>query len=370
MVNVMRDSDKQGWRHFIRIEKRLDVPPVAYVLVLLLSLLLVILLCGLVLARMGYHPLEVYKTMLGGAVGTPYNFSETIAEAIPLILCSLGVSVAFRMGIWNIGAEGQFFFGAFTASLAALYLPSGLPRVVMLTVVIVAGFLGGALWGVLAGVLKTLANANEILTTLMLNYVAIGWVDYLVYGPWRDRAENMPYSRLFPSSAMLPVYPGTSIHAALLLGLLAAVVLWVVFKRTTWGYEIKLIGENPQVARTAGINIARNILLVMLVGGGLAGLAGMGDVAGIAGRLSPNISAGYGYTAIIIAWLGRLDPLAIVLVSIFFGGLNNGGYALQMVGLPSSIVTMLQGAILLFVLGGDTLMRYRIRFLGWRRDNR
>lgn len=353
-------SDKLNLGKCIKFEKRLSVPPVLYLIVPVVSVILVLLLGGLFLAVLGYSPIEVYEILLNGAFGNTYNFTETIVHAIPLMLTGLGVSLAFKMGLWNIGAEGQLYFGAFMASGVALFFHD-LPTPLMLTLVLTAGFLGGALWGFVPAALKVFLGVNETLTTLLLNYVAILWVDYFIFGPWKDPKGFLPYSKVFPQSAMLPVYPGTRIHAGLVIAILAAIILWIIIWKTTWGYEIRLIGENTQVARAAGINIAKNMLLVMIISGGLAGLAGMGEVCGIIGRLQHNISPGYGYTAIIIAWLSRLNPLVILLVAIIFGGLNNGGYALQMVGLPESTVTMLQGAILLFVLGGDILTQYRIK---------
>ena len=202
---------------------------------------------------------------------------------------------------------------------------------------------------------------NEIITTLMLNYVAILWVDYLVYGPWRDPAGfNFPLTAVFSDAAILPTLGDSRIHAGLFFGLAVAVMLYLIIYHTRWGYEIRVTGENPGAARYAGMNTTRNIMLVMLLSGAFCGLAGMAEVSGIAHRLQHGLSPGYGYTAIIIAWLSRLNPFAVILVAFLFAGLQVGGYIVQTSGIPSSMVYMLQGLLLFFVLGGELLTGYRL----------
>lgn len=347
----------------LRVEKRLIVHPATYFLIPIVSIFLALLLGGIFIALMGYNTLEMYALMFEGSFGSAYGFSETIVKAIPLMLAGLGVALAFKMLLWNIGAEGQIYMGAFAASWIALFWPN-IPPALVLPCMVIAGFLGGALWGLLPAIPKAFLGVNETITTLMLNYVAILWVDYLVYGPWKDpEGFNFPLSAMFPDYAMLPAIPGTRIHTGLIMALIAAVVLFVAIKHTTWGYQISVVGESQKAARYAGINIKKNILLVMFLSGGMAGLAGMAEVAGIIGRLQHTISTGYGYTAIIIAYLSKLNPVAIIMVSILFGGLLTGGYAIQVLGLPAQVVTMLQGAILFFVLGGEIFTRYRIKIV-------
>ncbi|MBC7324519.1 MAG: ABC transporter permease, partial [Moorella sp. (in: Bacteria)] len=292
------------------------------------------------LVATGYNPLKVYHDMLNGVVGSKYGLSETVVKAIPLMLAGLGVSVAFRMLLWNIGAEGQFYMGAFGASFVALYFPH-LPPYVMLPAMFFAGIIMGGLWALLPALPRAKWGVNEVITTLMLNYVAVLWVDYLVYGPWKDpKGFNFPLTAPFSKAATLPALAGTRVHLGLIFALLAAVLLAVILWRTRWGYEIRVIGESPRAARYAGIKIERNIILVMMLSGALAGLAGMSEVAGITHRLQHGISPGYGYTAIIIAWLAKLHPAAIILVSILFGGLIVGGYSVQTSGVPSATVSM------------------------------
>jgi len=246
-----------------------------------------------------------------------------------------------------------------------LFVLPDAPGPVIIPAMILGGLLGGAAWGAIPGALRAFLGVNEIITSLMLNYVAIALADYLVHGPWRNPVGfGFPGTESFPDAAWLPRWDTTRVHLGLLFGLVAAVVLWVILRRTWWGYEIGVMGENPRAARYAGIATTRNILLVLALSGALAGLAGMSEVAGVGHQLQRNLSPGYGYTAIIVAWVGRLNPGGIVLVAFLLAGLLTGGDQLQMtMGLPAAIAPMLQGTILFFLLGGETLARYRMRWV-------
>jgi simple sugar transport system permease protein len=203
---------------------------------------------------------------------------------------------------------------------------------------------------------------NELVTSLMLNYVALLAMDYFVFGPWKDpKGMNFPGTPMFTDAQSLPVLGDTRLHLGLLFGLIAIVLYGFFIKYTRWGYELRLIGANSEAAKNAGIRISRHILLVMLISGGLAGLAGMAEVSGVTHRLMYGISPGYGYTAIIVAWLAKLHPIGLVVSSFLFGGLIVGGYSVQTIGLPSSISEMLQGAILFFLIAGGTVSKFRLR---------
>jgi simple sugar transport system permease protein len=229
---------------------------------------------------------------------------------------------------------------------------------------VAAGFLAGALWAFLPGVLRTALGVNEILTTLMLNYVAIYWVEHLYFGPWRDpMGMGFPGTAILPETGWLPRLPGTRIHLGLALALLAAVLLHAALSRTRWGYEIRVIGESEKAARYAGMPINRTILWVMCLSGGLAGLAGMAEVSGIHYRLQQGLAVGYGYTGIIVAWLARLHPGGTVLAALFLASLLVGGDQLQAVmHLPSAVGLVLEGTLLFCVLGSDLFSRYRLRW--------
>lgn len=302
----------------------------------------------------------VYTGMLDGAVGSAYGISETIVKAIPLMLCGLGVSIAFRMQLWNIGAEGQFHMGAFGAAWVALNFPH-LPVYIMLPAMVLAGMLCAGIWGLIPGIPRAYLGVNETITTLMLNYVAMLWVNYLVFGPWKDpQGMNFPLSKPFEPAAILPTLGSSRVHLGLVFGLLIAVILWLALRRSRWGYEVTVIGESPRAASYAGMNITKNILIVMFLSGAICGLAGMAEVSAIAQRMQQGLSPGYGYTAIIVAWLGKLNPFAIILVSFLLGGLQVGGYSVQSSGVPAAIVFMIQGALLFFILGGEIFNRYKI----------
>ena len=359
----------------VKIEKRLEPSQTVAYLVPVASFALALLFGAVLLALAGANPWHTYRAMLEGAFGTPeqwqagqfYSLTETLVKATPLILAGLGVSIAFRMLFWNIGAEGQLVMGGFAAGAVALWLPPmlpGWPTWTFLPIMVVAGMMGGAFWGLIPAVLKAYLKVNEIITTLMLNYIAILWVQYLYYGPWKDpQGYGFPGTAQFPEYTWLPRITGR-LHLGFVFGLIAAALIWLVLDRTRWGYEIRLIGENPRAARYAGVSIARNIVLVMCLSGGLAGLAGMADVAGISYRLQQGLAVGYGFTAIIVAWLARLNPWAIILVSILLAALLVGGDQIQIVmGLPASMALVLQGAILFFMLGGNIFTSYRLHLV-------
>lgn len=343
-------------------EKRLASSRGMMLAVPVISIFLAFFVSGVVLALTGKDPLAVYHTLFSRAFGTIYGLSESVVKAIPLLLAGLGLSLAFRMQLWNIGGEGQIVMGAIAASWIALSFPDT-TAIILLPAMIIAGCIGGGLWALLPSIPRAYWGVNEIITTLMLNYVALLCSDYLVYGSWRDPAGfNFPHTAMFSSTAILPTLGDTRIHAGLLFGIIIAFIIYMVIYKSRWGYEIRVIGESPSAARYAGINIPKNIILVMAISGAICGLAGMTEVSGIVHRLQPGISAGYGYTAIIIAWLSRLNPFAILIVAFLFGGLQAGGYMLQTSGVPAAMVSMLQGTLLFFVLGGELLANYRIRF--------
>jgi general nucleoside transport system permease protein len=354
------------------LEKRLERSRTAEFLVPILSVVLALIFAGILLMLFGANPIDTYVAMARGAFGERYNLSETLVKAIPLMLAALAVGVAFRMLFWNIGAEGQLVSGAIAATWVALFLPEqigGLPGWSYIPLMIMAAFLAGAIWALIPAVMKAYLRVNEIITTLMLNYVALLGMQYLYTGPWKDpRGFGFPGTAQFPREAWLPrLAPELGlgrVHYGLIIAIVAAAVIWLLLSQTKWGLEVKVIGKNPVAARYAGMNIARNIVLVMLISGGLAGLAGYSQVAGVAFRLQSGIAVGDGFTAIIVAWLAKLNPLSILLVSILMAGLSTGGDQLQItMGLPAAVAGILQGSILFFVLGADVFVNYRVRIV-------
>src|SRR5215211_323935 len=355
----------------IKIEPRLDEPPGWYPAAVSLGATLVaLILGGIVIAVAGGNPFASYIHIARASFGDVGVLSDTIVKATPIILTALACSIAFRMKLWNIGAEGQFVMGAWGASAIVLapVLPTEASRWLFIPVMAVAGMAMGAVWGYIPGYLKAKFNVNEIISTLMMNYIAISWVNFWVFAVWTEGGFQM--SPKFPQTAWLPrlseyassipLFRGLTTHAGLLLGILAAIFLWFIVYRSRWGYEIRLIGDNPRAAKYAGINITRNTILVMMLSGALAGLGGMSEVTGVVHRLqTAPIAAGYGFTGIIVAWLAKLNPLATILVSILFGALILAGREIQ----PSGVPKMIQGIILVSLIASDFLLRYRIRLV-------
>ena len=349
----------------ITVEKRLAAPRWLQFLAPFLSLLLALIAIGVLFVAVGVDPFFAYVEIFKGGFGSLYGLSEAVVKATPLLLAGIGLALAFRTRFWNIGAEGQLLMGAIAATGLALAFPHW-PRLVLLPSMFLAGFVAGGLWGLIPAVLKARWQVDETITSLMLVYIASNLVNHLVYGPWKGEDEmGFPYTSKFSPAAQLPRLAWTRIHVpTLVLALLLAVAVYVLLRYTRWGYQIRVTGENPAAARYAGMSYARTVLLAMILSGGLAGLAGVGEVAGIHYRLRypEGISPGYGFTAIIVAWLARLNPLGAILTAFLLGGLLVGGDAIQVsLGLPAATIHIFNGAILLFVLSGDLFTRYRIR---------
>ncbi|HEY5982634.1 MAG TPA: ABC transporter permease [Anaerolineales bacterium] len=355
----------------IRLEPRLDEPPRWFPVVLSIAAIVVALIIGgIVIRAAGGDPLRSYAHIAKASFGSLGVLSDTIVKATPILLAALACSVAFRMRLWNIGAEGQFIMGAFGASAIVLgpVLPAETSRWIFIPVMALAGMAAGAAWGFIPGYLKAKLNVNEIISSLMLNYIAVAWVNFWIFAVWTEGGFQM--SHTFPKAAWLPrlsdyaksfpLFAGLTTHLGLLLGIIAAIILWIVIYRSRWGYEIRLIGDNPSAARYAGINIVRNTVLVMMVSGALAGLGGMSEVTGVVHRLQTSpINAGYGFTGIIVAWLAKLNPLVTIIVSILFGALILAGREIQ----PSGVPKMIQGIILVCLIASDFFLRYRVRVI-------
>ena len=346
------------------IEKREAVSRSARLLVPIISFILALIFGAILLLASGVDPLVTYAAMARGALGGRHAVGETLVKAIPLMLTGLGVSLAFRMLFWNIGAEGQLAMGGLAATGVALFFVDGLPSWSVLPVVIVAGMVAGAVWGAIPALLRAYLKVNETITTLMMNYIAILWVSHLYHGPWRDPAGyGFPGTAQFSRVAWL-LRLFDRVHLGIVLAVVAAVILWFVIQRTKWGFEIRVTGENPQAARYAGIDIARNIVLVMLLSGALCGLAGACEVSGVMHRLQQGLTVGYGYTAIIVAWMGQLNPLGVLLVAFLLAALLVGGDQIQLaMGLPAAMAFVLQGALLFPMLGGALFTEYRLRIV-------
>jgi ABC-type uncharacterized transport system permease subunit len=354
----------------LRLERRTEVRPGQRALVVVLSIAAALVLGAVFLLLTGRSPLEVYVEMFRAAFASWYGITDSIAVAIPLILTGLAAAVAFRMRLYNIGGEGQLYMGAVVSTWAALALAPQLPRPLAIAVVLAFGLLGGALWMLVPAVARAYLGTSEIITTLLLNFVALYLTRYLIFGSasyWRDpTSTNFPQGKPIPEDAYLPVLGLTRIHFGLFVALAAALFIWVLLSRTRFGYDVRVVGDSPAAARYAGIPIRRTVVVVLLISGGLAGLAGAGEVMGIAHALDPSgLAVNFGYTGIIVAALARSNPFAVVVIAVLLGGLQNAGTALQSIpgggGVPVEISYMLQGAILLCALAGELFVGYRLR---------
>jgi simple sugar transport system permease protein len=327
----------------------------------LTALLLALLTAALFILLLQHNPLSVYSSMIKGAIGSPYRLSETIRKSIPLIITSIGISLAFKMKFWNIGAEGQIIMGAFLASFCALRFPQ-LPAPLLLALMMAAGMLGGGLWALIPAFFKAKFKTNETIFTLMMNYIALKWITYLQYGPWKDPgALGFPKIPNFSPNAVLPKLWG--IHIGWLIALVLVVVMHIFMHYTKKGYEITVTGESENTARYAGMNVGRIIMLTMFLSGGLCGLSGMIEASAINKTLSVEITRGVGYTAIITSWMSGLSAPVMVVVCFLFAGMIQGGAYIQMAfQIPQAAAEILQGLLLFFILGSEFFIRYQISF--------
>lgn len=330
-----------------------------------LAIALTLLFGAAMFAAMGLDPVEALYVYFVEPLTDPWSLQELLVKATPLILIGVGLSICFLSGNWNIGAEGQFTMGAIAGTFIALtfYESSGFW---VLPVMLIAGMIGGMAWAAIPALLKTRFNANEILTSLMLTYVALLLLDYMVRGPWRDPAGfNFPESRLFSDAATMPLLVADGrLHLGLLFAGIAAIAAAFMLARTLKGFEVKVVGEAPRAARFAGFSQRRMVYFAFLTCGALAGLAGIGEVAGPIGQLLPTISPGYGFTAIIVAFLGRLNPIGVVFAGLLLALSYIGGENAQItLGVPVDATGVFQGVLLFLVLACDTLIKYRFRVI-------
>lgn len=327
--------------------------------------------CGsLLFLALGHAPWLTLHTLLIAPVSDLYGVCELLVKALPILLCALGLAVAYRARIWNIGAEGQLLLGALAGSALAVNIIDMQSRWA-LVLILLAGVLAGAAWAGLTAWLRTRFNANEILTSIMLNYIALNLLLYCVHGPLKDpEGFNFPQSAMFGDASRLPLLTEDGrLHAGVYFALLALVTVWVLLQKSFVGFQIKVLGLDKRAAGFVGFREKRLIWLALLISGGLAGLAGVCEVTGPIGQLVPQVSPGYGYAAITVAFLGRLNPVGILLSSLLMALLYIGGEGAQMsMNLPQAITQLFQGMMLFFLLACDVLILYRPRLnLRWAR---
>lgn len=329
----------------------------------LLAGLLTLLSGAILFSALGHDPLLTFHTLLIEPISDFYGVSELLLKALPILLCALGLAVAYQARIWNIGAEGQLLMGALAGSALAIQIIDWDSRWALLWVLL-AGTLAGALWGALAAWLRTHFNANEILTTIMLNYIALNLLLFFVHGPLKDPdGFSFPQSAMFGDASRLPaLFEDGRVHIGLYFVLLALVAVWVLLHKSFLGFQIKVLGLDQRAAGFVGFREKRLVWLALLISGGLAGLAGVSEVSGPIGQLVPQVSPGYGYAAITVAFLGRLNPLGILVAGLLMALLYLGGENAQMsLNLPQSLTGLFQGMMLFYLLACDVLILYRPR---------
>lgn len=347
------------------VEKTSTPSRARVLLVSIFSLVPPLLIMAFIFWVYGMNPWHTYAVIFRNIVATSWGWTEITRRAIPLLLCGVGLVIAFRAQFWNIGAEGQLLAGAVAAAGVALF--SRIPAPWLIPAMFAAGFLAGALVAIGPALLKAILGVNDIISTLMLNYILAYIVDWLIHGPWRGASmRGFGYTDMLPEAAWLPLIPGTRIHwVTLVIGVVGVMAASLILNRTCFGYELQVVGRSREAARYAGINFLKITLGVAVLSGGLAGVAGVGEAAGIHFRLTPpqDISMGYGFTAIIVAWLARGSPVGILLSAFFFGLIYTVGDLLKAaMGMPFEIVDLFRGLVLFFVVGSEIMMYYRIHW--------
>ncbi|MBR5065533.1 MAG: ABC transporter permease [Oscillospiraceae bacterium] len=319
------------------------------ILVSAASLILALLICGLVIAVCGYSPMEAYGAMLKGAFGSKYYFSQTLGTMIPLVFSGLAMLMAVKVGIFNIGIEGQMLVGSFAAALAGRYI-TGLPKIIHLPLALLAGAMMGGLWALIAAWLKNALGINEVILTIMLNYVAQYVVSYLVSFPFHAEGNVVRTEDIQPTASMTTMVAHTRLYTGIYLAVAATVLIWLMLRYTKFGYELRAVGSNSSAAETAGINAKRYILAAMFLSGALAGIGGAGEVLGYWGYYIPTMTQGYGFDGIAIATMGRSEPLGTFISAFLFGALRNGATGMnRSTSIPGELIEVLEGLVILFV---------------------
>lgn len=346
-----------------RFEARGSASPLMLVLTPVLAVMLTLVAGAALFTVLGYDGIGAVREIFVEPLGSLYRWQDLLVKAAPLAIIAVGLSVGFRANVWNIGAEGQYVLGGLAGTGIALMTLDG-EGAWILPAMIATGLLGGALWAALPALLRTRFGVSEILSSLMLNYVAIQLLYYLMRGPWRDpMGFNFPQTAMFSAAQTLPiVVPGTLVHLGVPLALALALALWFAVARTVAGFQVRVVGLSPQAARYGGFRETRVVWMTLLLGGALAGLAGVLEASGPFGQMVPSFPTGYGFTAIIVAFLGRLHPVGIVLAAMVLALTYVGGESAQTaIGLPAAAIGVFQAMMLFFLLAVDILVRYRLR---------
>ncbi|OGO30301.1 MAG: hypothetical protein A2136_02540 [Chloroflexi bacterium RBG_16_54_11] len=348
----------------MKLEKREDVGLFGRLFAILVALLAAMLVSAVLIKFTDASPTEAFTNLIKGAFGNRRAILETLVKSTPLILTGLATVIAFRGKIWSIGQEGQFFLGAIGGYWAYRAF-EGLPALALVPIIVVAGFLTGAIGGMVAGFLKAYFNVDEIISTVMGNYIIDYFLSFLLsgVGPWREPGSYYQQTATISENAHYPLlFDNSRLHMGFLIALTGSLVVYLILNHTPFGYQLRAFGSNPRAAKFKGININKIFIVTMLISGGLAGLAGTGELFGVQYRLRPDLSPGYGYTGIIVAMLAGLNPIGVLPAGILFGALINGSAQMRIAtGVPTALTYAIQAIVLLFLLSAQVLSRYRIR---------
>jgi general nucleoside transport system permease protein len=346
-------SPKMTWR----FRRRTDTPFWLNLLIRLLAVILALVLVGIVIKLSGLEPIALGKKALVQTLGTSYGLQQAAVLATPLIMTGLAVALGMKMRLWNIGTDGQLYLGAFAASAVGLFIQG--PPFLMIILMLLAGAAGGMIWILIPALLRAYWNVNEIITTLLLNFVAVLLVSHFAIGPWRDTgAAILSATRRIPYE--LPTFGESYLHIGIFIPLIIAILLAILMRNTQWGYEVRVIGSNRGAAEFTGMPVLRHILIILLISGAIAGISGMIIIAGTSHRLSGTISNSYGYMGIIVAALANGSPLGVLVSGALLAILLNAGIVLQTSGLSVSAMLAINGVILIFAAIGEVATKYRL----------
>lgn len=325
----------------------------------LIAIVCSFVIAGIVMVVLGYNPLEAYRALLDGAFGSSYALSLTLSKSVPLIFVGLAVGFALQGGLFNIGCEGQIYVGGFIAAVAGLALSRALPAWLALSMAIVCGVLGSSLWGAGIGLIKARLNINEVIVAIMMNYIAQLLTSFFVNGPFIAKGSMTPQTEMLPENLQLPkIIPNTQLTTSLYIAIVIAFAYAILINRTTFGFEVRAMGNNLHAAETGGVKITKTTVLTMAVSGGIAGMAGIFEVFGTYGRFIDGFSSGLGFTGIAIAFIGQSTPLGIILASLLFGSLQAGAMQMSMMaGVSANINNFIQGLVIVFI-ATPNMIRY------------
>jgi simple sugar transport system permease protein len=348
----------------IKLEKRDDVSQVSRILAIIVALIAAMLVSAILIKLADASPVEAFVNLMKGAFGTKRAILETLNKATPLILTGLATVIAFRGKIWSIGQEGQFFLGAIGAYWAYRIF-NGLPAIALIPLIILFGLLVGGVGGMVAGLLKAYFNVDVIISTVMGNYIIDYFLSFLLsgVGPWREAGSYYQQTAPISENAYYPLlFSNARLHLGFLIAIACSMIVYLILNHTPFGYQLRAFGSTPKAAKFKGININKIIIVTMFISGGLAGLAGAGELFGVQYRLRPDLSPGYGYTGIIVAMLAGLNPIGVIPAAILFGALINGSAQMRIAtGVPTALTYAIQAIVLLSLLSAQVITRFRVR---------